>query len=409
MTLLPQDLFYFLALSVEQITAPQAVEMAKSSWQHLLAEARTRFIYDELIVGNGIEESRDGYVLEVDHGVSKLEGSLLHRGLATRTVAPINMIGILQQHHEYSLGVSHNSLEHLDGLQCVDFVVTAMARASRHGMIHQVHAIDDPAFEWDRSHQTRLSGEQWEAFFVQWAQQHQDEGWTYAGNHRGASGRPKNHILERNGSIPFYVDYDKQIMRKIVGELSLANGISLGRIPLLLASFDIAKDNPLLLSGLIGAVHALDTVDGYVSRKGLGNSPLGPHIDIAVDHFAELYIAYQYAYEMGFISKSIPWIFSVRNASVDFLRLYNAVSKSSHGATHPHEAFGTTGQSGRKARALYGAIKGLGDMIIPIFPKAGKSISAIHAVASLYRALPVWNSPRAREISKELFEKMKSV
>ena len=407
MIISPQDFLYFFALPVEQISATKTVEVTRSSWEHVLAKARTHFIYDGLIRENGLEEGNDGHVLEVDHGISKLGKSLQQKGLASVTVRPKDMIGVLQERREYSVGVSHNNLEHIESLHGVDFVVSAMARVSKYGMVHQVHAVDDPAFEWDSTHHIRLTGDDWEAFFANWALEHKEEGWTYLGNHRGASGRPKNHILERNGSLPFYADYDKQLMRQIVSELTLANGISIARIPLLLASFDIAQDNPYVLAGLVGVIHSLDAADGYAARKGFGNSRYGPFVDIAVDHVSEIYIAYQFAYEMGIIPKSMPWILSARNMSVDFLRFYNGVTKSFSEEAHPHKAFGTTGKKGRQLRGLYGGIKALGDMIIPIIPRSGVAVSTVHAIASIYRAMPVWNSPRAREISKELFERVK--
>lgn len=205
--------------------------------------------------------------------------------------------------------------------------------------------------------------------------------------------------MERNGSLPFYNYYDQQTIRRIIAELTLANGISTSRIPLLLLSLSIAKDNPYLLAGLVGVVHAMDALDGHVARKGLGNSPLGPHIDIETDHVVEGLILFHYAYNKNYIPKSSFWVLSARNLSTDFLRLYNAFKVGIGTAkANPHQAFGT---ENRLERLSYGLIKAIGDIAIPIIPKLGLEITASHIGASLARAIPAWTNPISQQLYRE--------
>ncbi len=408
MSLSSQDLLFLVVLSSERISPKNGIDMAKSSWQYFLAEVRTQFIYDELIKENGLGEGKDGYVLEIDNGISKLTDVFNKYELKAHRKST-QEITSLQTADEYSLGISHNQLEHLETLDKVETMLNQLAKHSLYGMVHQVHAVDDPAFEWDRTHTIRLTGNEWEYFFRSWAEKHHDEGWTYLGNHRGASGRPLNHVLERNGNLPYYTHYDKTLIRQFISEFTFANGITIARLPLLLASFAIAKDDPYLLAGLLGVVHGLDAVDGLIARQGFGNSRYGPILDITIDHLIELYTAFEYAYNFGVIPKSYPWVLTIRNLSVDFLRFYNGVTKSfSSGDAHPHKAFGTQKENSKKARLTYGLRKALGDITIPIIPSLGYVISSAHVLESLVRAEPVLNSTRAKEITIEILNKIKT-
>jgi len=253
-----------------------------------------------------------------------------------------------------------------------------------------------------------MAGNEWDEFFINWTQNHAKEGWAYLGNHRGAPGRPRNFVLEKNGSFPFYKHYEEQTIRKIVAELTVANGISASRIPLVFLAFGIAKENPYLLSGLIGAIHALDALDGYVARKGFGNSPQGPMVDVYSDHLVEVISMYEFAYNMGLIPHAVPWILTARNASTDILRFLNAVAtQSGTPENHPHEAFGTVGKKGRIERLGYGIIKAIGGMVIPVVPNSGIYVSSILVGASVIRAIPVWTSQRSKQICNEVVELIK--
>lgn len=401
------DYNFIIALSAERLLEhpEHFTDSALDGWQLVLAGARKIFLVDELLYKNYLETSfLDGEILEVDGGVSKLQTVLKRldiRMQVARLDDPQELSGM------FGLGVTHNQLEHLSSLSAVDNILAFMQQRSVYGMVHQVHAKDEPAYNWDKSHNISMNGVQWEDYFKTWASLHANEGWSYLGAHRGMPGRPRNYVLERNGSLPFYSHYDDQLVRKIIAELTVSNVISISRIPLLLLSFSIAKDNPYLLSGLVGVVHALDVLDGFAARKGFGNSPAGPFVDVLSDHFFESLIFFEYAYANGYIPIEAPWIVTVRNLSTDILRLHNAF-KVGFGTSesHPHEGFGTTGREGRMKRALYGLSKAVGDMVIPVVPQLGLYVSVAHIIASFSRAIPVWTSDTSQKIYREVLDKI---
>ncbi len=400
------------ALSVERFLDYKEPLRRKTGegWQLFLAEARKRFLVDELIVKNQLRtENLDGEILEIDSGPSQLNFTLDRSGIRTKTI-DLNFSGAENNNDtKFALGVSHNQLEHFSDRDSLEKALSLLAQRSVYGMVHQIHAVDDPGFGWDNSHNLRLRSSEWEDYLKNWATDHTSEGWVYLGAHRGIPGRPQNFVLERNGSLPFYTHYDEQVIRRVIKEATIANGISISRLPLLLFSFSIAGDNPYLLAGLVGAIHALDGLDGYAARKGLGNSPGGPLVDIVSDHVVESAIFFQYAYSKGYIPAEMPWIVTARNLSVDFLRFYNAFRNGiGTPQAHPHESFGTNGTSGRIKRVIYGVTKALGDMIIPVVPQLGLTISAVHIGESFARALPVWTSSTSQRIYREVLDKVLS-
>ncbi|MBI5123276.1 CDP-alcohol phosphatidyltransferase family protein [Candidatus Roizmanbacteria bacterium] len=369
-------------------------------WKNFLAKARSRFI-SQLIISNSLADpqTNQASVLELVDGQSRLASTLAEYGIETTTMnlnqPAVNLNG------QYSLGVSHTLLEHCENEQMVEFCLDKMAPFCK-GMVHQVHETDIPTFEWDPTHQIRKTRTEWNEFFEGWAKNHQ--GWTYLGNHQGFNGRPSNHVLEKNGQLPFYKDYSQQLNRRLISEITAANIVSISRIPLLLTSFAIAKDNPLLLSALLGATYSLDAADGYIARRGLGNSKFGGHIDIFSDHIVELMTMFEFAYGINAIPKEYPWILTGRNVMTDFLRLYNAFSHTDLQEDHPHKAFGTFDRFGR---ALSGGVKVFEAVIIPIVPSLGLYTSSAHVLTSLYRGIPVLTSARAKEIYAELLKKIK--
>lgn len=402
------DCNFIVTLSAEHfINHPEHLSKnAQDGWQLFLAEARKDFLVDELLFRNHLETSSlAGEIFEVDGGTSKL-GEVLTR--SNLRVQVTNLYEPLEISGNFALGVTHNQLEHLSSLEAVDDMLAFMQQRSFYGMVHQVHANDELAFNWDKSHNISMKGAQWEEYFNNWADLHSNEGWSYLGAHRGMPGRPQNFVLEKKGSLPFYSQYDEQLIRKIIAELTVSNAISISRIPLLLLSFSLAKDNPYLLSGLVGVVHALDALDGYAARKGFGQSPIGPFVDVLSDHLIESLIFFEYAYANGYLPIEAPWIITARNLSTDILRLHNAF-KAGLGTSqsHPHEGFGTTGREGRMKRALYGFSKAVGDMIIPVIPQLGLYVSAAHIIASFSRAVPVWTSPTSQKIYREVLDKIK--
>jgi phosphatidylglycerophosphate synthase len=370
-------------------------------WKRFLAKARSRFI-SGLISDNslGDPQTHHARVLELIDGQSTLVPSLAKYGIETNSLN-LNHPDNSDLNGNYSLGVSHTLLEHCDNENMVEFYLDIMAPFCK-GMVHQVHETDIPAFEWDPTHKIRKTRVEWSEFFETWTKKH--EGWAYLGNHQGINGRPSNHVLEKDGQLPFYKDYNKQFNRRLIGEITAANIISISRIPLLLSSFAIAKDNPLLLSALLGVTYSLDAADGYAARKGLGNSKFGGQIDILSDHMVELMTMFEFAYGMDIIPKAYPWILTARNAMTDFLRLYNSFTHSDVQESHPHKAFGTFDRFGR---ALSGGVKTVEAITIPIVPSLGIYTSTAHVLTNIYRGIPVLTSSRSKQIYAELLQKIK--
>ncbi|MBI4226465.1 CDP-alcohol phosphatidyltransferase family protein [Candidatus Roizmanbacteria bacterium] len=377
-------------------------------WERILAEARARFLYELAVNNHLIGNQEVGSVLEVDDGRSQLGAALKKYGFQTETIdvsqiidSPNQSISLLPSKDKYTFGVTHTLLEHFPLLEKVSLTLDSIAEKSQ-AMIHQVHASDIPAFDWDETHRIRKTRQEWEKFFKDWASNKVD--WTHLGNHDGFNGRPPNYISGKDGYLPFYSHYDKQLIRRLIKEITAANAISVSRIPLLLTSFALAKDNPVLLSALIGVVFFLDSADGYAARKGLGNSPMGPHLDIGVDHMVEIAIVTKFAYEMNLIPHAIPWILAARNCLTDFMRLYNAFIFVD-AETHPHKSFGTFDNSGRFISA---AVKTIEGVVLPIFPSLGVHLSIAHVLASLYRGLPIMTSEKSRLIYKHILERIAS-
>lgn len=402
-----------LVLPVERILPEQyqLTNKTKEEWRTFLAKARRRFLVDEMLVKNGLRT--DSGILEIDEGISKLSGVLAGNGVRSKLIRP-SEIATTNSTELYGLGVSHTQLEHFHSLDEVDYVLSFLKDKSAYGMVHQVHSVGDPGFELDSTHHLRKTAHEWEEYFQSWSKDHSNEGWVYLGKHRGANARPYNFVLEKDGSLPFYKYYDKQVMRRVVAELSLANGISAGRIPLLLYAFSFAKEDPVALATMISIVHALDAADGFAARRGFGNSPLGPSVDIGVDHFVELYTTFQFAYEMHYIPE---WVFKAlasRVAFVDFLRIYNMCRVGLENPnSHPHEAFGTRADfSGKLSKTLYELYKTLGDVtiaLVPSSPTLGLTISLGHIAASYIRAIPVITSPTSKAIYKDIYQQVKKM
>jgi len=215
------------------------------------------------------------------------------------------------------------------------------------------------------------------------------------------------YMFAINLSLASYKNYNKEFAKKLQAEVTIANAISLSRIPILIVSFAVAKDRPRLLATLLTVVYALDAADGYVARRwGLGNSPYGANIDIISDHLVELLISFQFAYTMRRIPKTVPWILLTRNVIIDFLRLYNFLKPSSeNGEKHPHKAFGTFDRIGR---ALSGITKATEAIVIPLKPALGLSLSIAHILISFYRAFPVLTSKTSQQIYSKLLSKFET-
>src|SRR3990167_6669175 len=371
-------------------------------WQKLLAKARSRFLYD-LIYSNSLAAGAETpKILEIDDGKSLLSPVSKQYELDTTTYHPLSLKDVAGN---FTVGVTHTLLEHAQSLDEVNGLLTGMSEHSL-SMVHQVHEADTPAFTWDKTHKINMTRNEWSQFFSRWAEEHKKEGWEYLGNHQGMNGRPANYVLEKNGCLPFYIHYDKSFTRRLVKEITAANVVSISRIPLLLTSFAVARDNPWLLSSLLATIFAIDAVDGSLARKGFGNSSAGPHIDILSDHIVEFITVFEFAYNLNAIPHEVPWILAARDAVTDFMRLYNAVFLSNDATSaHPHASFGTFDKVGR---VMSFGVKTVEAVTVPIIPSLGIYLSTAHVLTSLYRGLPVITSDKSKKIYKHILERLKN-
>lgn len=201
--------------------------------------------------------------------------------------------------------------------------------------------------------------------------------------------------------------HDSKLMKQLSEEVTLANALSISRIPLAILSFAIAKRRPPWLLSLLHALGCfLDIADGYVARKwGAGNSPHGAHIDILCDHIAEQVVMFEFAYQTRTVPKAVPWILTIRNCITDILRIFNSFKPlADNGETHPHKAFGTFDRAGRN---LSGIIKITEFIIVPLIPATGNWLSGAHVCISLYRGLPVLISPVTQKIARSTISTIK--
>ena len=372
-------------------------------WQKLLAKARSSFLYN-LVRSNSLTTGVEiPQILEIDDGKSLLSRVSKRYDLDTITYHPSSLRDVIGN---FTVGVTHTLLEHYGSLEEVDELLTGMSKHAT-SMVHQVHESDTPTFNWDETHRIDMTRNEWSQFFSRWADEHKKEGWAYLGNHQGMNGRPANYVLERNGCLPFYKYYDKSFTRRLVKEITAANVVSISRIPLLLTSFAVARDNPWLLSSLLATIFALDAADGSLARKGFGNSPAGPHIDILSDHVVEFITIFEFAYNLNSVPHEVPWILAARNAATDFMRLYNAVflTGENNNDSHPHVSFGTFDNAGR---ALSAGVKTVEAVTVPIIQSLGIYLSTAHVLTSLYRGLPVIKSDRSKQIYRDIFKRLKN-
>src|SRR5260221_14390406 len=73
------------------------------------------------------------------------------------------------------------------------------------------------------------------------------------------------YMFAINLSLASYKNYNKEFAKKLKAEVTIANAISLSRIPILIASFAVAKYSPRLLATLFTVVYTLYASDEYVS------------------------------------------------------------------------------------------------------------------------------------------------
>jgi len=141
--------------------------------------------------------------------------------------------------------------------------------------------------------------------------------------------------------------------------MSLANTITLARLPLLLVlvallfvpSFALR----LLGLGLLIVLYLMDWFDGYVARLRNEVTELGAVLDIALDRAVEniLWITFMY---LGLVSLWVPIVFLIRSFVVDGIRGV-ALTRGKSGFGMMHTAVGRFLVASRFMRAFYGLAK----------------------------------------------------
>lgn len=143
--------------------------------------------------------------------------------------------------------------------------------------------------------------------------------------------------------------------------MSLANTITLARLPLLLllvALLFVPFESLRLLGlGLLLILYMMDWFDGYVARLRNEVTEMGAVLDVALDRAVEniLWITFMY---LGMVPLWVPIVFLVRSFVVDGIRgVALAQGKSAFGMMH--SPLGRFLVASRFMRAFYGLAKAL--------------------------------------------------
>ena len=141
--------------------------------------------------------------------------------------------------------------------------------------------------------------------------------------------------------------------------MSLANTITLARLPLLLllVAFLFVPLWPvrLLGLGLLIILYLLDWFDGYVARMRNEVTEMGAVLDVALDRAVEniLWITFMY---LGMVPLWVPIVFLVRSFVVDGIRGV-ALAQGRSGFGMMHSPLGRFLVASRFMRAFYGLAK----------------------------------------------------
>lgn len=148
----------------------------------------------------------------------------------------------------------------------------------------------------------------------------------------------------------------------VSGCMSLANLITLARLPLLLLLLALLFGVPSFgwqLAGLalLILLFLLDWVDGYVARRRREVTELGAVLDVALDRAVEniLWVAFL---TLGMVPLAVPVIFLIRSFVVDGIRGV-ALARGKPGFAMMHSALGRFLVASRFMRAFYGLAKGV--------------------------------------------------
>ena len=141
--------------------------------------------------------------------------------------------------------------------------------------------------------------------------------------------------------------------------MSLANTITLARLPLLLllVAFLFVPLWPvrLLGLGLLIILYLMDWFDGYVARLRHEVTEMGAVLDVALDRAVEniLWITFMY---LGMVPLWVPIVFLVRSFVVDGIRGV-ALAQGRSGFGMMHSPLGRFLVASRFMRAFYGLAK----------------------------------------------------
>lgn len=141
--------------------------------------------------------------------------------------------------------------------------------------------------------------------------------------------------------------------------MSLANTITLARLPLLLllVGFLFVPLWPvrLLGLGLLIVLYLMDWFDGYVARLRNEVTEMGAMLDVALDRAVEniLWITFMY---LGMVPLWVPIVFLVRSFIVDGIRSV-ALAQGKSGFGMMHTSLGRFLVASRFMRAFYGLAK----------------------------------------------------
>ena len=141
--------------------------------------------------------------------------------------------------------------------------------------------------------------------------------------------------------------------------MSLANTITLARLPLLLLLvaflFVPLWSVRLLGLGLLIILYLLDWFDGYVARLRNEVTEMGAVLDVALDRAVEniLWITFMY---LGMVPLWVPIVFLVRSFIVDGIRGV-ALAQGRSGFGMMHSPLGRFLVASRFMRAFYGLAK----------------------------------------------------
>ncbi len=143
-------------------------------------------------------------------------------------------------------------------------------------------------------------------------------------------------------------------------QMSLANYITLSRLPLLLLVVALLympwPGTKFAALGLLPILYLMDWLDGYVARQKNQVTDLGSVLDIAIDRVVENVLWIVFAHQ-GRVPVWIPILFIIRSFVIDAVRSF-ALSRGRSAFGMMRSRWGRFLVAGRFMRGLYGLAKG---------------------------------------------------